>query len=325
MKCPTCGYIGFEAADRCRNCGYDFTLISEHAAHTPELALRQEDTEGALRELDIKMEDRARASGLSDPATTAVARSADLDRVMRNLDQVLGEPPAPDLPLFDAGDADLPPMVSGAAAPRRPLAVRRATPDPARLRAKAVRHAPRAPQELELPLPEAAAPDVRPHAATIVRRDAPSDEPHGAPPLRRAVAATLDVVLMAGIDLIVVYFTWRMCGLTSAEFALLPPVPRGAVFLVVNGGYLAAFTAAGGQTIGKMALGLKVVGHADTPVSGGLAVVRAAGCLVSIASFGLGFVPALLAEGGRAVEDRLADTRVVRVSGLTREAAQLPG
>ena len=26
MKCPTCGYIGFETSDRCRNCGYEFAL-----------------------------------------------------------------------------------------------------------------------------------------------------------------------------------------------------------------------------------------------------------------------------------------------------------
>jgi hypothetical protein len=26
MKCPKCGYLGFEAVDRCRNCGYDFSL-----------------------------------------------------------------------------------------------------------------------------------------------------------------------------------------------------------------------------------------------------------------------------------------------------------
>ena len=112
----------------------------------------------------------------------------------------------------------------------------------------------------------------------------------------------------------VVYFTLRMCGLTTAEIAVLPPIPLGAFFLLVNGGYLASFTAAGGQTIGKMAFGLKVVGHADLPVSAGLSVVRALGCLASVASLGLGFLPALLGDGGRAIEDRLADTRVVRVS-----------
>ena len=26
MKCPKCGYLGFESGDRCRNCGYEFSL-----------------------------------------------------------------------------------------------------------------------------------------------------------------------------------------------------------------------------------------------------------------------------------------------------------
>ena len=56
------------------------------------------------------------------------------------------------------------------------------------------------------------------------------------------------------------------------------------------------------------------MGHADLPVSGGLAVIRALGCLASVASLGLGFLPALIGGGGRAIEDRLADTRVVRVT-----------
>src|SRR5689334_6254506 len=37
MKCPKCHYLGFETGDRCKNCGYDFSLIgSPTAARTPE-------------------------------------------------------------------------------------------------------------------------------------------------------------------------------------------------------------------------------------------------------------------------------------------------
>jgi hypothetical protein len=43
-------------------------------------------------------------------------------------------------------------------------------------------------------------------------------------------------------------------------------------------------------------------------------VLRALGCVGSLLSLGIGFVPAVLNEGGRALEDRLADTRVVRIS-----------
>src|SRR4030095_10050339 len=27
MKCPKCHYLGFETGDRCKNCGYDFSLL----------------------------------------------------------------------------------------------------------------------------------------------------------------------------------------------------------------------------------------------------------------------------------------------------------
>jgi uncharacterized RDD family membrane protein YckC len=301
MKCPTCGYIGFETSDRCRNCGYEFAQAAA-ATPAPELSLRDSDAGGPLREIAIHEDGE-------DATRSGATRGPNIERVMQNLDRMLGDAP-PDLPLFNDGpdsEPDLPPLVSTGTSPRRPLAVRRATPDPARLRPKPVRHQPIAQQPLELPLADTPAP-----AAAARTRHQPT-EAIGAPPLRRAVAALIDLTLLAAIDLVVVYFTLRMCGLSSAEVAMLPAAPLGAFFLLVNGGYLAAFTAAGGQTIGKMACGLRVVGHADQPVSGGLAIIRAAGCLASLASLGLGFIPALVGEGGRAIEDRLADTRVVRV------------
>ena len=76
------------------------------------------------------------------PVAVAATRSdntTDLDRVLQNLDRVLGgpEPAAPDLPLFDDQDAaDLAPLVVPGVAPRRPLSVRRTTPDPAKLKAR---------------------------------------------------------------------------------------------------------------------------------------------------------------------------------------------
>jgi len=319
MKCPTCGYIGFETSDRCRNCGYDFGLANQ-APPAPELSLRADQTEGALKELDIRQTGPAPVvarpvAGGRVPRTSVATRQPDIDKVLQNLDRVLGESPsAADLPLFDdepPSAAELAPFVDTGAAPRRPLAVRRATPDPARLRPKPVRHQAVASRALELPLPDA----TESLGARLPYEPSPTVEPSaGAPPVRRVLAAALDLTILGAIDLVVVYFTLRMCGLSTAEIAMLPPVPLGAFFLLVNGGYLAAFTAAGGQTIGKMAFGLRVVGHADLPVSAGLAVVRALGCVASVASLGLGFLPALLGEGGRTIEDRLADTRVVRVS-----------
>jgi resuscitation-promoting factor RpfA len=309
MKCPTCGYIGFETTDRCRNCGYEFALATPSPA-APDLAIKSSDPGGPLRELDMRPAD-------ARPAASAVARSdntTDLDRVLQNLDRVLGgpEPAAPDLPLFDdRDDGDLAPVVVPGVAPRRPLSVRRTTPDPAKFKARVPRPpADAAPRSLELPLPDRAEPDHPSVHSVATAAEAPGE---GAPPLRRFGAAALDLAIIGAIDVVVFSFTLRLCGLTTSELSILPALPLLAFFALINGGYFAMFTAAGGQTIGKMAFGLRVVGHADLPVSAGLSVLRALGCLASVISFGVGFVPAILNDGGRALEDRLADTRVIRV------------
>src|SRR5438876_10475376 len=43
MKCPKCGYLGFEPVDRCRNCGFDFSLTLETSvAPDADLPIRTE-------------------------------------------------------------------------------------------------------------------------------------------------------------------------------------------------------------------------------------------------------------------------------------------
>jgi uncharacterized RDD family membrane protein YckC len=200
-------------------------------------------------------------------------------------------------------------MVTPSATPRRPLAVRRTTPDPARLKPKPRPRDEAGTLALDLPLPDRGAGDS-PASGHLAQ----STSVEAAPPVRRALAAAIDFAIIAGIDAAILSFTLRLCGLTLAELSVLPAVPLAAFFGLMNGGYFAAFTAAGGQTIGKMALGLRVVDTSDGPVGPGPAVLRALGCLVSVVSLGLGFLPALVSDGGRALEDRLADTHVIRVS-----------
>lgn len=83
--------------------------------------------------------------------------------------------------------------------------------------------------------------------------------------------------------------------------------------------YFAFFTAYGGRTPGKMALGLKVVELDGRPVSGGRALLRTVCYLASVFTGGLGF---LLAAGPakRALHDRLAGTRVVHAVPERRHA-----
>jgi uncharacterized RDD family membrane protein YckC len=138
-----------------------------------------------------------------------------------------------------------------------------------------------------------------------------------APVGARLLGGLIDLVLVAGIDLAVVYFTLKICDLPFAQALTLPLGPLLSFLVLLNGGYLSTFVAASGQTIGKMAAGIRVIpadpaAPAAARVSYGQAVVRAAGYLVSALPAGLGFLPAFFGQDRRALHDRLADTRVVK-------------
>ena len=266
MKCPKCSYLSFEAGERCRNCGYDFSMS------TPE-----------------------------------------------------ADDPAGDLPLFDDR-----PLVSVPASPRPPLSVRRTTQDPARLRQ---RHAPpvvpQPPREPELDLafeeePAAEVVDDRDDDLPLAMRSAATrdaaapDTRAAASGGRRFIAALIDAALIVATDVAVVYLTIRAAGQDWDSFAL-PIAPLAAFLLILNGGYFVMFTAATGQTIGKMAADIRVVGAPRDDddslprVTFGRAVVRTAGYLASLLPAGLGFLPAFVGpREHRALHDRIAGTRVVR-------------
>jgi uncharacterized RDD family membrane protein YckC len=97
---------------------------------------------------------------------------------------------------------------------------------------------------------------------------------------------------------------------------VLPLVPLGAFLLLLCGGYFVLFTAAGGQTIGKMIARIRVVRAGDARaakarVPFGGAVLRTIACFGSVIALGAGFLPVLLSADRRAFHDRLAGTRVV--------------
>ena len=270
MKCPKCHYLGFETGDRCKNCGYDFSL--------------------AAFDLDLKT-----------PESAPAARA--------------------DLPLFAPADADDDaPLVKLPAAPRRPLAVRR-TPDAPRPRS--------VPKPSRSPQPELALQFLEEHPAT---RTTPPAQPEperppiaiarakGNPPPvvldasgagRRLGAALIDHALLLAIDGSVIYFTLRMAALTPADWTLLPPAPLLAFLGLLKLGYFSTFTAVGGQTIGKMAAGIRVVTNDNRSLDPTSAVRRTLAGFVSYLTLGIGFLPALFSADRRALHDRLAHTRVV--------------
>jgi uncharacterized RDD family membrane protein YckC len=292
MKCPKCQYISFDSAGRCRNCGYDFSLSPESAepADTSDLRIHNENEPvGPFGDFSLN--------------------------------------PTPNLPLFTRdGDPDAP-LVAPPATPRAPLAVRRAAPAVPRPRQK--RDAP--PPEPRLALDTAdltgvytqSVPEPTPVPAPDLQADDEPAVPAAHAPIAAAGAGSrlaggmIDLLLIGGIDLAVVYFTLKICELTFADVSALPVAPLASFLLLLNGGYISTFVAASGQTIGKMAAGTRVIpadpsASATERVTFGQSIVRAAGYLVSALPLGLGFVPAFVGSDRRALHDRLADTRVVK-------------
>lgn len=322
MKCPKCGYLGFETSDRCRNCGYDFSLAVP-VESPAELPLHQTQGAGApLADFTLDASGSARVAdpaahldldrliGVAPPADAPAPGASSTTQGHRAAGQSLAAAPAdPGLPLFSAREADDLPLITTPRPVRPPLSVRRATPDVPRVRSRP-RAMPRRdapPLQLE---PLAATPEDD-HTAAGGSAAITALDPAGG--LARVVAAGVDVLLVGGIDGAVLYFTLAIAGLTADQLSVLPPIPLGAFLLLLNGGYLVAFTAAGGQTIGKMLMSLRVMGDDGQRVDLAGAVLRSAGCLLSVLTAGLGYLPAFVTADGRALQDRLAGTRVVRV------------
>jgi uncharacterized RDD family membrane protein YckC len=130
----------------------------------------------------------------------------------------------------------------------------------------------------------------------------------------RIVAGLIDLAFILGVDAVVLHFTLRITGLPLGEWRRLPFAPLIVFLFLLNGGYLTMFTAASGQTMGKMLLNLRVVAGAGGPVTFGSAAVRAVVWLLTILPAGIGFIPAFLGADRRALHDRFADTKVITVS-----------
>ena len=295
MKCPKCGYLGFDSGERCRNCGYDFSLVSQpggHAAgHAPSV------TPGGPLPRDSRL---ARGARYRQASSTPGTGSAD-----RPLSRVPEGTPV-DLPLFGGDGSVLPP-------PRAPLAVRRAAPTPPRVRSRTP-----TPGAGAIPLlgsePKSAPPAFAVDVPRVAESRTAPVQWDAAAPGRRAVAAAIDLGLVALIDLVVLHFTLALCGLTFGELYVLPLLPMAAFLLVLNGGYLVFFTGTLGQTFGKMAAAIEVVSDGSEKMDLRRAALRGAALVISLLPAGLGWLVGLVGDH-RGLHDRLAGTRVVRVAG----------
>jgi uncharacterized RDD family membrane protein YckC len=226
---------------------------------------------------------------------------------------------APSLPLFQPGIADDEPLIKLPASPRPPLSVRRTPDRPRRSTAKPVRR----PMDISRAvIPPAADGQLHlvDHAAPPLGRFQPLVPPVSQPEAvavtstgRRLSAALIDHVILLAVDLIVVYFTIKMAALPLAEWRSLPPVPLASFLMLVKLAYFATFTLVGGQTIGKMALRIRVVGEDGSSLDPGRAFQRTLVGAVSLLAVGAGLVPLLVGSDRRGFHDRVARTRVVAV------------
>jgi uncharacterized RDD family membrane protein YckC len=307
MKCPKCGYLGFERVERCRNCGYDFSLTSPITV--PDVAIRR-DTRTINPIDDLSLMDDATEPTPDVPMSDI---GVDLDRVFGVSDASevrRAAAPRGELPLFGPPIPDGEALITKASPPRSPLSVRRATPEVPRLRAEQSRA-----QSLDLALDLYGS---APMAATMPsgrRADAePWEEPRAenAGVGARLVAVIIDLLILAVTDVAVIYFTMQILDLSVADLGILPKGPLLAFLLVQNGGYLVAFTA-GGQTLGKMVAGIRVVpAGSDASLDLGRAFLRTLMWLLLAVPVGLGFLTALFSRDHRGLHDRFAGTRVVR-------------
>jgi uncharacterized RDD family membrane protein YckC len=326
MKCPKCGYLGFETTDRCRNCQYDFSLAPFSA--DPELALQSADrrveSNGDFELPPIKRQSDAlsagaldldRLFGTAEPAVEATAATVFAGPAITILDdeaepqvevQEIDEPsPEPPSELLSEPSSELPfdDVIVPPPAARPPLAVRRSTPDLPRNRPRTARPVRSEPLQLEAePHGGESAGDI---VASLMETPALS---------ARVGAGLIDTALLVAIDLTVLFLTLRITGLqnTFDDVRVLPPIPFAGFLAILTFGYVSAFTVAGGQTIGKMIMNLRVIGDDGRPVDAAGGMLRAAGCMLVPVTFGLSYVPALVTSDHRALHDRLAGTRVVR-------------
>ena len=301
MKCPKCGYLGFEAVDRCRNCGYDFSLTS--TSEVLELPLKADSPTGPLEDLSFEDDSRAGAPTVAEAPVMPAALEA--------FPNGPSESRSAELPLFGAPIPDDLPLISRPSPPRAPLAVRRATPEVPRLRS-----VPPRPPMLDLglePRPQAGRQTADSRRSGSGNNAARHEDGEDASIGARFVAVVTDLAILAGIDAAVVYFTLRICGIGLAELGGLPLAPLVAFLLVQNGGYLVAFTASG-QTLGKMMAGIRVVSaEPRSPLDFGRAFARELMWLMLAVPAGLGLLT-VLRRDRRGVHDRFAGTRVVRAS-----------
>ena len=174
--------------------------------------------------------------------------------------------------------------------------------------------------------------------AALIEAETPAPRPRPAPDplaqdagfLRRLAAFAVDAVILWVIGAVVLPFALGRVFDPDPLFAfgyhygywdpwyfvegLFYSIPQLGLLTLVSIVYFTTFTAVRGQTPGKMAVGIRVVGEDDRPPGLGTALLReTVGRLVSTIPFYLGFLWMAWDAEKRGWHDKIAGTWVVRV------------
>lgn len=129
--------------------------------------------------------------------------------------------------------------------------------------------------------------------------------------LERLYAAAIDIAILLPIWAAVVYFASRSARV--AVPALQPTWPWLVAYLAFLGlVYAGYFTGTTGQTLGKMAAGLRVVDAGGQPPGYLRAFTRAVMGSCGVLAAGSGLLPMLFDPARRALHDRVFRTRVIK-------------
>jgi uncharacterized RDD family membrane protein YckC len=150
----------------------------------------------------------------------------------------------------------------------------------------------------------------------------PPPAPIPAPPSRitrpagfwiRFVAVVIDTFALVGAQLVLGSTAWIVFGGAASSAAVIDAAVRGFVG-VLGLVYPVIFHWLWGQTLGKMAMQIRVIMLDGAPITLGTAVIRQLASWLSALIFGIGYLMAGLRTDKRALHDLLAGTRVVRLT-----------
>ncbi|MCK9274822.1 MAG: RDD family protein [Syntrophales bacterium] len=141
---------------------------------------------------------------------------------------------------------------------------------------------------------------------------------------RRAVAFSIDHIILI-VFITILNFALRNAvpfmdfSSDASEWSFSFLIPYFGTSAIFNMIYFTFFHSAGGQTPGKMLLGLKVIKTSGEPVTPGVAFLRWAGYLISRIVLMLGFLWVAFDPKKQGWHDKIAGTYVIRTGAGTDE------